>query len=229
MEGQIAAVVAAGQRQLPVERSFVDADAHGGDLKRAFQHGIPHQNIAVERPVVIVRRAPVVGLAGAELAADLHEEHCVMLAHDGVFALLGREVGVFVLQLLRGDEKYLAVELGMQAREGDAQRIVRLDDGADDVAHRALEIGDVAVTGVDDFFPVPLVDLDRVDVVDLLVTADRVHIGEEPLADIELIALERQTLPLGKALHDLRVVADIGNVEAASSSAFTPLSCVQTN
>ena len=52
------------------------------------------------------------------------------------------------------------------------------------------------------------------EVVHLFVAADGVHIGEQALADIELVALERQTLPLGEALHDLRVVVDVGDIEA---------------
>ena len=235
MERQLAPLLAAGQLQLARHRLFVDADAHGGDLKRTFQHRVPHQNVAVQRPVVIVRRAAVVRLAGFQLAADLHQEDRVVLAQDGVFALLRRLVGVHVLQLLRRDEEDLAVELRMQARERNAERIVRLADGADDVAHGALQIRLVPVLGHldrlvnptdgllqerdgallarNDLFPVPLVDVNRVEVVHLFVAPDGVHIGEQALADVELVALERQPLPLGKRMDDLRVDADIGNVE----------------
>ena len=153
-------------------------------------------------------------LAGLQLAADLHEEDRVMLAHDGVFALLGGLVGVAVLQLLRGDEIHVALELRVQAREGDAQRVVRLADRADDVAHGALEIVHGAVFTGDDLFPVPLVDVDGVEVVDLLVAADGIHVGEKSLAGVELIALERQALPLRQRMDDLRVYTDIRNVEA---------------
>ena len=153
-------------------------------------------------------------LAGLQLAADLHEEDRVMLAHDGVFALLGGLVGVAVLQLLRGDEIHVALELRVQAREGDAQRVVRLADRADDVAHGALEIVHGAVFSGDDLFPVPLVNVDRVEVVDLLVTPDGVHIGKQALADVELVALQRQPLPLGQRMHDLRLRADVRDVEA---------------
>ena len=152
-------------------------------------------------------------LAGFQLAADLHQEDRVVLAQDGVFALLRRLAGVHVLQLLRRDEEDLAVELRMQARERNAERIVRLADGADDVAHAALEVRLVAVLAGDDLLPVPLVDVNRVEVVHLFVAPDGVHIGEQALADVELVALEGQPLPLGERMDDLRVDADIGNVE----------------
>ena len=77
-------------------------------------------------------------LAGFQLAADLHEEDRVVLAQNFVLALLGGLVRVHILQLLRGDEEHLAVKLRVQARERDAQRVVRLADGADDIAHGAL-------------------------------------------------------------------------------------------
>ena len=51
------------------------------------------------------------------------------------------------------------------------------------------------------------------EVIQLFVTANGVHIGEETLADIELVTLERKTLPLGKRVHDLCVDADVGNIE----------------
>ena len=101
----------------------------------------------------------------------------------------------------------------MQGGEGDVQCIARLADGADDIAHGALEILNIAVVRRDDLFPVPLVNVNGVQVVDLFVTSDGVHIGEEALADVELVALEGKTLPLGQRLHDLGVGADIGDIE----------------
>ena len=153
-------------------------------------------------------------LAGLQLAADLHEKHAVVLAKDRVLALLGGLVGIQVFKLLRGDEEHVAVELRVKAREGDTERVVRLADRAHDVAHGALEIGNVPVLSRDDLFPVPLVDVDGVEVVDLLVTADGVHVGEKSLAGVKLIALERQALPLGQRMHDLRVYPNVRNVEA---------------
>ena len=213
MERKLCTRFAAGKLQLARQTLFVDTDAHRRDFKGALQNRVPHQNIAVERPVVIVGRASVVGLAGFQLAADLHEKHRMMLAQDRVFALLGGLVGIQVLQLLGRDEEDLAVQLRVKARESDAEGVIRLADRADNVAHGALEIGNVAVFARDDLFPVPLVDVDGVEVVDLLVTPDGVHIGKQALADVELVALQRQPLPLGQRMHDLRLSADVRDVE----------------
>ena len=51
------------------------------------------------------------------------------------------------------------------------------------------------------------------EVVDLLVAADGVHIGKQALADVELIALQRQPLPLRKRMDDLRLGVYVGNVK----------------
>ena len=43
-------------------------------------------------------------LSGAQLAADALNEHRAVLLGERIFALLGREIGVQILELLRGDE-----------------------------------------------------------------------------------------------------------------------------
>ena len=73
MEGQLAAVIAAALVQLVVHSGLVHTDAHGGDLKGAIQHGVVHQDVAVQGPVVVVGGAAIVGLAAAlQVIADLH-------------------------------------------------------------------------------------------------------------------------------------------------------------
>ena len=214
MERQLAAFVAAARVELIAHGVLVDADAHGRDLKRTLQHLVPHENVTVQAPVVVVGGAAIVGLAAAlEVVADLHQEHRAVLAADGVLALFRRVVGPAVLQLLRRDEIDLALQLCVQAREGNLQRVVRLDHRADNGAHGLAQILLVAVLAADDLLPVPLVDIDGMEIVDLLVAADSVHVGEESLADVELIALERQTLPLGQRVNHLTVRADVGNIE----------------
>ena len=104
VERQLAAVIAARQRQLTIQRFRADADAHGGDFQRAVQNRVVEQDIAVHVPIVVIRRAAVVRLSGAQLAADALNEHRAVLLGERIFALLGREIGVQILELLRGDE-----------------------------------------------------------------------------------------------------------------------------
>ena len=51
------------------------------------------------------------------------------------------------------------------------------------------------------------------EVVHLLIAADGVHVGEQTLAGLEAVALQRQTLPLGQRVYHLPGGAHIGDVE----------------
>ena len=214
MEGQLAAVVTAALVQLVVHSGLVHTDAHGGDLKGAIQHGVVHQDIAVQGPVVVVGGAAVVRLAAAlQVIADLHQEHGVVLLTDRILTLLRRIVGPAVLQLLGGDKEHLAVQLGVQAGERDLQGVFGLYHSAHDGAHGLLQIGHVAVAALNDLLPVPLVHIHGVEVVHFLIAADSVHIGEQALAGLEVVALQRQTLPLGQGMHHLALCAHIRDIE----------------
>ena len=63
VERQGAPPVAARQGELAVQRLGVHPDAHGRDLQRPVQQWVVEQQVAVQAPVVIVRRAAVVGAA----------------------------------------------------------------------------------------------------------------------------------------------------------------------
>ena len=93
VEGQGAAVVAAGGRKLAVQAFGVDADAHGGHLVGALERGVPEQQVAVHGPVVIVRGAAVVGLSGTQGRADLAQEGGGMLPDESVSRSLGERSG----------------------------------------------------------------------------------------------------------------------------------------
>ena len=46
-------------------------------------------------------------------------------------------------------------------------------------------------------------------IVRVVIAADRAHIGVKPLADAEVVAHQRHALPLGQRLHDLGLAADL--------------------
>ena len=101
----------------------------------------------------------------------------------------------------------------MQAGEGDLQSLIGLHHSAYDGADGLLQEVDIAILAGDDLFPVPLIHVDGMEVVHFLVTADGVHIGEQTLAHVEFIALQRQTFPLGQRMHHLTVGGHIGDIE----------------
>ena len=63
-------------------------------------------------------------------------------------------------------------------------------------------------------FPIPLVNVDRVYVIKLLVTANGVHIRVKTVANEEVVFLKRKPFPFSKRVHDLRCLPHCGNVKA---------------
>ncbi len=151
--------------------------------------------------------------AGGQGLADLHQEHGAVFLTDGMLPLGGGEVGVTVLQLLGGDEVHFP--LGTEGEDGIGVPQSRggVADAANNVAHRVLQIRSGAVGGRDVLLPVPLVHVDGVDVVQLLVPADGVHVGVQPGTLLELIPFQGQALPLGQGVDYLALGSNIWNVE----------------
>ena len=155
-------------------------------------------------------------LAGAQRAADADDERRMVLAHEGMLTLFRRQIRIAVLELLRGDKRHLALQLRqhLKLRIDRAHGALRLADGGDNVHDRGLEIVQIPVAALNDLFPVPLIDVDRVQIIEhVLVTADCVHIGIETLSGVEIIAIEGHALPFGKRLNDLRLPAGLQNIE----------------
>ena len=230
VEGQLPALVAAGQGELLVQGLGAHPDAHGGQLDGLAVDAVPAQQVAVQVPVVVVGGPAVVGLARLQLAADAHEEGHRVLLHKGVLPLLGGKVGVAVLQLLGGDEGDLLRDLGQDGQLGEhgAQEGLGVPQGPHNGADSLLQVLCVPVLLGDDLLPVPLVHIGGVEVVQILVPADGVHIGVQALARVELVTLQGQALPLGqgvdhhggvvhppdvkghRALHAVQVVVQAG-------------------
>ena len=213
MEGQFAAIVASGQSQLTVQRLLINTNTHGRNLEATLQNRVPHQNIAVQFPVIIVGSAAVVLGTGLQNLSDLHQEHGVVLTADGILALIGSQIGIHVLQFLRGDEEHLTIQLAAQAGEGNVQCIGGFTDSAHDGTDGGLQIVHIAVLAGDDLLPVPLIHVDGVNVVHFLIAADSVHIGIEALTLVETVTLQRKALPLSQRVHNLAIHTHIGNVK----------------
>ena len=94
-------------------------------------------------------------------------------------------------------------ELRRDLRELDEEFVFRDFDGLVDAADGLLEEAQVAVFGADDLLPVPLVHVDGVDVVQLLVGTQGVHVGVDAAPGGDAQLRELGALPLGEGVHDL--------------------------
>ena len=126
-----------------------------------------------------------------------------MGAQEGGLPLAGGEVRIQVLQLLGGDKDDIPVQLHTQLGESPAQSVAGVADRAHDGTDGVLQEIDGAVLTGDDLFPVPLVHIYGVDVIQLLVPPDGVHIRIQAVAGIKAVAFEGQTLPFGQGVDHL--------------------------
>ena len=146
------------------------------------------------------------GLAGFERCTDADYEGGAVLFQVDVLPLLGAELRIHILQLLGGDKADLTLQLRQHRQLGVncLHGVLGVADSGDDIHNRELQVVQVPVLLEYHLFPVPLVNIDGVEVVQLvLVPADGVHIGINALAGVKSIALESQTLPLGQGLDHL--------------------------
>ena len=97
-----------------------------------------------------------------------------------------------------------------------AQGGLGLPHGGHNGVHRLLEILHRPIPGGDHLLPVPLIHVHRVEVVQLLVPADGVHVGVQALPHGELVAVQGHALPLGQGVNHLGVPAGVGDVKGHS-------------
>ena len=136
-----------------------------------------------------------------------------MVFQVSVLAGFGGKLGVEVLKLLGGDEADLPAEThgqlrveNLDAREGVADRLNNACD-------RLLEVVDRAGFGRDDLFPVPLVDVNGVQVIHFFITADGVHIGIKALARLKAVFVKGEPLPFGERVDDLCLRPGFENIK----------------
>ena len=193
--------------QLPFQGFAIDADAHRREFESATEHVIPHQQIAVQTGqterrgrgiVVVVGGTQIVRLTVAERTADADDEHGALLAHDGIFTLLGGERGIKLAQRFGVDEGNLFGQLRLQLRETLAHQIFGALHGGIDRTNHFLEEFHGAIFGANHALPVPLVDIERMQVAQLLVCANSVHVGINAVAGLHIVFGEGETLPLGQ-------------------------------
>ena len=169
------------------QRRRIDTDAHRGEFQRGVEHGVPDQDVTVEAaeavrcgsgPIVVVGGAAIVTRAVGEGAADA-----------------AKFLGVH-----KGD---LAGQRGRDVWEGAVRHGLGGQQGAVDAADDVVKEVHRAILRADSSLPVPLIDVERVDVIQLLVGADSVHVRVEPLAGRDAVGGQLHALPFGQRVHHL--------------------------
>ena len=167
----------------------------------------PEQDIPVQAPVIIVRRPPVMGFAAGELVADLHQEHTSVLLCNQVFPFLGSVVRIQVLQFLGGDEENVLGKMLDRFRIFVPHLVLHVLDDFENLADRVHQRIQAALLLCDHTFPVPLVHITGVQVIQLLIPADCVHVGVEAFTGLKAVLLKGHTFPFGKGVDNLQGLA----------------------
>lgn len=216
MEGKPFAVGAAGDVELAQERVGADAYAHRREFERGVEDVVVEEHVAVESavavgifgdPVVVVGCASVVGLAVGEGGADADDKDGSVAADGLEFALFRRQRGVGLEQLLGMDEGDVFRQARRDVREIFIDHQLGGFDGLVNFSDDVFEEADVAVGVGDGALPVPLVNVERVEVVEVFVGADGVHVGVEPEAGGDVVEAELHALPFGERVDDLGALA----------------------
>ncbi len=139
--------------------------------------------------------------------ADLHHKHTSQFLRDGVLPFLRRQVRIQVQQLFARHEvnhvRQVVHCLGILVPD----LVFHVLDDLENRFHVLLQRGDIPFAPADDFLPVPLIHIRRVEIVQLLVLADRIHVRVQPFMQAESIAAQGCALPLRQRMHDLHLFA----------------------
>ena len=74
--------------QLTLHGFCIHTDSHGRNLERSVQDIVPHQDIPVQFPIVVVRCSSVMLLTGSQDAADSLDEYGTVFLSNQVLPFL---------------------------------------------------------------------------------------------------------------------------------------------
>ena len=212
MEVKLLSILLALQLKLTQQTLLVNTDTHRTELETATQNRIPDEDITIQShlavlshgaPVIIVRSSAIMLLAIAQLAANALYKYSAILLADCILALLRRKVWIHIEQILRMNEMNILRQERLQLRIMLASQELGTQDGTIDAAHDILEEGDGTVFLGNHSLPVPLVNIERMKIIQLLVSTDGVHICIYAISRLNLILGKRQSLPFGKRMNHL--------------------------
>ena len=125
------------------------------------------------------------------------KDRAVFLRRRG-FPLFRGKGRVFFFKLVGAYKGNFARQVVVEERIFALYVIRRLQYGGVNAAHGIFQVFFVAVFAGDYLFPVPLVDVERMQTVGLFVAANGVHIGIKTGVHLKAVAGERHALPLGE-------------------------------
>ena len=172
------------------------------------------QDIPVKRPIVVVRCAAVMWFSIAEFSADLHKEHGFIFACNCGLPFFRRHIRIKVKQFLCCNKFDIPRKFRIDVGVPRLKCIQRVTNTAYDGTHGVLQRFQISCFAREHLFPVPLVYVNGMQIIQCFITPDRVHVRIKPLSRMEIIAVKRHALPFCKRMHHLRLGLRAGNIKA---------------
>ena len=163
--------------------------------------------------------------AGFQRIADLHDADSAFGLGNIVFPFLWRIVREHGFQLLGGNKENIVGKDFFYVIVLDGHELFRFAQYLIYNAHDILQRVKAAFLFGYDFFPVPLIHVDGVDIVRNLIPAYGAHISIEAFAGLEAVFFQREAFPFGQRLYDLGFVI-ILFLDAESYGTLNPVQVI---
>ena len=217
MERQFSSFIASCLSKLLIQRFFVYPDSHGRNFQCTLKRFMPEQQIPVQFPVIIVRCPAVMLLSGSQQVSDLHDKSSLMLFYIKVFSLLWRNFRIHIFQFLRGNKRNFPAKLCIQIFILIFYLIQGITDSSHNTVHCIFQIFQIPVFSCYDLFPVPLVYIYRMEIIQFFISSDRIHICEKSFSHMKIIAVQGHPFPLCQRMDYLSLGACIRNIKSDRS------------
>lgn len=100
------------------------------------------------------------------------------------------------------DEMNFLGQEWLDLREVLIRQVFGTANGRIDATHDILQEGHLALLTGDDSFPVPLVNIQRMEVVQLLIGSDGIHVGINAKAWFNMVFGQRESLPFSQRMNN---------------------------
>ena len=138
-----------------------------------------------------------------QIPADTYYEHRLVAPDNLGFPLLGTQIRVQLLQFFGMDEENIIRQDRLYLRKFHENLVLGHFYRLIYPPHGGFQERNIPVFPVDDLFPVPLVHINGVNVIEVFVRPEGVHIGVYSPARADTHFGEFQPFPLRKRMHDL--------------------------
>ena len=151
--------------------------------------------------------------AGFQKITDLHNKDRLLLSGIGILSFLRCQIRIHIFQFLRCDKRNFSAKLCMQMFILIFHFIQGIADGFHNTFHSGLQIIKVSIFFCDNFFPVPLIHISGMQIVQFFVTTNSIHITQQTFAYRKIIIIKCHTLPFCKRMYNLGFHMCIRNIK----------------